>query len=205
MTNRVALALGCVLAVSGQTPPPRIPELLSRDAEITLALNAAPAHLRDAATVYVLESKGYVVARKGSNGFTCLVHRDHPLNQKPTCWDREGSETIVPAVLREGELLMQGKPVPEIRADVRRGFESGKFIAPRRPGIAYMLSVNRNYNPGTGKVDIFPPHVMFYAPNLTDADIGSTGDPSNGLPFIAYQGPHGYMIMLADGEKQHQH
>jgi mannose-6-phosphate isomerase-like protein (cupin superfamily) len=55
---------------------------------------------------------------------------------------------------------------------------------------------NRLYNPQTRKAGIFPPHVMFYAPNLTDADIGSTGDGAGGLPFIAYQGPHGYMITL---------
>ncbi len=54
----------------------------------------------------------------------------------------------------------------------------------------------RNFNPQTGKVGTFPPHVMFYAPNLTDEDIGSKGDGKGGLPFIAYQGPQGFMIML---------
>jgi hypothetical protein len=34
---------------------------------------------------------------------------------------------------------------------------------------------------------------MFYAPHLTNEDIGSNG--ASGLPFVAYQGPHGYMIM----------
>ncbi len=161
---------------------------------------AAPEHLRAGASVYVLERNGYVLARKGTNGFTCIVHRDHPLNRKPICWDGEGSETIVPAVLREGELLMQGKSVPEVRAEIARRFEQGRFIAPRRPGVAYMLSENRNYNPGTDRVSIFPPHVMFYAPNLADEDIGSTGDGAGGSPFIACQGPHGYMIMLATPE-----
>jgi len=188
----IAFSLTLLSAQSEQ-----IPELLPRDKEIEIALSAAPAHLRAGVTVYVLERNGYTIARKGSNGFTCLVHRDHPMNQKPTCWDREGSETIVPAVLREGELLMQGKTVPEVKAEIQRGFDSGKFIAPRHPGVAYMLSnSNRLYNPQTKQVGIFPPHVMFYAPNLTDADIGSKGDGAGGLPFIAYQGPHGYMITL---------
>jgi len=187
-----ALAVFSLPLLSAQTP-----ELLPRDKEIEIALSAAPVHLRDGATVYVLERNGYAIARKGGNGFTCLVHRDHPMNQKPTCWDREGSDTIVPAVLREGELLMQGKTVPEVKAEIQRGFDSGKFIAPRHPGVAYMLSdSNRLYNPQTKKAGIFPPHLMFYAPNLTDADIGSKGDGAGGLPFIAYQGPHGYMITL---------
>lgn len=169
------------------------PALLPRDAEIAMALSAAPEHLRAGAAVYVLGPRGYLLARAGGNGFTCIVHRDHPLNRKPTCWDREGSQTIVPAVLFEGELLMQGKPVAEIKAALREGFASGRFVSPRRPGIAYMLGENRNYNPRTGTVEVFPPHVMFYAPYLTDADIGSKGG-DDGLPFIAYQGPHGYMI-----------
>src|SRR5882762_6556075 len=124
-----------------------IPELLPHDKEVELALSAAPAHLRASATVYVLERNGYTIAREGSNGFTCLVHRDHPMNQKPTCWDREGSETIVPAVLREGELLMLGKTMKEVAADIGEGFRTGKYVSPRRPGVAYMLSnSNRNYN-----------------------------------------------------------
>ena len=170
---------------------------MPRDREFALALQAAPEHLRAGASVYVLERTGYVLARKGTNNFTCLVHRDHPRNRKPTCWDKEGAATILPAVLREGALLMQGKTVREVRAEINRGFEDGTFTAPRRPGIAYMLSdENINYIASANTVQIFPPHVMFYAPDLTDADIGSKGDGADGLPFIAYQGPHGYMIMI---------
>ena len=89
----------------------------------------------------------------------------------------------------------------EIDKEIEEGFRSGKYISPRRAGVAYMLSGDiRNYNPHTGKVESFPPHVMFYAPNVTNADLGTTRealkeDPS--LPFIAYQGPHGYIIVLA--------
>ena len=46
---------------------------------------------------------------------------------------------------------------------------------------------------------------MFYAPNLTNADLGITPealakDPS--LPFVAYQGPHGFIIMVSRDTKQ---
>ena len=37
---------------------------------------AIPPHLRDAATVYLLDpAKGYVAARKGSSGVSCIVVR----------------------------------------------------------------------------------------------------------------------------------
>src|SRR3954452_10817107 len=51
-------------------------EALPRDLEIQLALSALPPHLRDGATVYVLNpDKGFEVARKGSNGFHAFVAR----------------------------------------------------------------------------------------------------------------------------------
>ena len=51
-------------------------ELLPRDLEIQLALSALPPHLRDNATVYVLNpEKGFEVARKGTNGFHAFVAR----------------------------------------------------------------------------------------------------------------------------------
>src|SRR5437762_13989497 len=50
----------------------RMPESL----EVRFALSAAPPHLRDAATVYVLDpAKGYVLNRKGINGVSCIVVR----------------------------------------------------------------------------------------------------------------------------------
>jgi hypothetical protein len=187
--------------VMGQASIPAKPELLDRDREITMALSAAPAHLRDGAGVYVLESNGFVKARDSRNGFTCIVNRDHPLNLKPTCYDAEGARTILPKVIQVGQWLREGRPMPEISGLVKDGFKSGRFVAPQRPGIAYMLSGEiRNFNPQTGKAESFPPHVMFYAPNLTDADIGSAGG-NDGLPFIGYQGPHGYMIMLAQNQR----
>ncbi len=173
-----------------------------------MALSAAPEHLCKDAGVYVLERNGFVKVRESKNGFTCIVNRDHPLNQKPVCFDAEGTATILPKILRVGELLMQGKSMSEINAEIAEGFRTGKYISPRRAGVAYMLSGDiRNFNPRTGKVDSFPPHVMFYAPNLTNADLGTTPealakDPT--LPFVAYQGPHGFIIVVNSDAKSPQ-
>lgn len=192
-------------AGSMTTNPLPLPQLLPRDKEIALALSAAPEHLRKDAAVYALDRNGFVKVRESKNGFTCIVNRDHPLNQKPVCFDAEGTATILPKILRVGELLMQGKSMSEINAEIAEGFRTGKYIAPRRAGVAYMLSGDiRNFNPSTSKVESFPPHVMFYAPNLTNADLGTTPealakDPS--LPFVAYQGPHGFIIVVSSDMK----
>src|SRR5579863_6461941 len=97
---------GCSASSKENIPMPEIPqrpELMPPDREAALALSAAPEHLRAGATGYVLQAHGFVKVKEGTNGFTCAVNRDHPLNQKPTCWDREGSETILPKVLRIGD------------------------------------------------------------------------------------------------------
>jgi hypothetical protein len=46
------------------------------DLETDFALSALPPHLRDHATVYLLDPrKGYYMARKGTNGFSTFVNR----------------------------------------------------------------------------------------------------------------------------------
>ena len=185
----------------GDPAPGSRPEILGREKEVTLALSAAPAHLRKGAGVYAFERNGFVQVRASSNGFTCIVNRDHPLSRKPTCYDAEGTATILPKVLRVGELLARGTPLAAIESEIEEGFRTGRYVSPRRPGVAYMLSEgNLDYVPSTGRTRPFPPHVMFYAPNLTNEDIGSTGDGSGGLPFIAYPGPHAFMIVMAPRE-----
>ncbi|MCH9648133.1 MAG: hypothetical protein K0U98_07840 [Deltaproteobacteria bacterium] len=220
MTFRAALgglllfaALAPVGSASGENPASaegrepvekkQLPvQVLPASCEINLALSAAPEHLRAEATVYALEETGYRKERQGSNGFTCIVNRDHPRVLKPTCFDREGGETIVPKILFFGKGLMAGKSAAAISQEVRQGFEDGTFQSPQRAGVAYMLSrYNRPFNPRNQTLGWFAPHVMFYAPNLTPQDIGfdmEAWHDRNELPFIGYQGPHGYMIMLSD-------
>lgn len=193
-----ALLLAIPPSAAAQTAASEpLPELLPVAEETRLALDAAPAHLRAGAGVYVLRERGFVRVRESSNGFTCLVNRDHPRALKPTCWDAEGTRTIVPRVLYEGELLMRGVSPSAIAREVADGFRTGRFAPPTRPGVAYMLSSGiRNVDHATGAERTFPPHVMFYAPGLTDADIGTGETVAEGMPFIDYQGPHGYMIVM---------
>lgn len=176
-------------------------EILPLEEETRLALSAAPDHLRAEAGVLALTSNGFTTVRESRNGFTCVVNRDHPLNRKPTCYDAEGTATVLPKVLFVGEQLLAGVSLQEITAKVSAKFASGEFIPPRRPGIAYMLSHEvRRVNPGTGEVESFPPHIMFYGPNLTNADIGAAPPGARAehpwLPFVGYQGPHGFIIVV---------
>jgi hypothetical protein len=186
--------------------------------EIELALGAAPEHLRLDATVYVFGKNGYQKTRSGKNGFTCMVNRDG--NQtgdndlKPTCWDAEGSATIVPVMLRVGELMAQGKSAAEIKSDIDAGFNQGRFSSPRKAGIAYMLKGDLQYDPKTKEITkaSFPPHYMIYAPGVTNADIGMNMNayqkhPSLPLVYAGYSGGArtAYIIVIAAEDKGHAH
>jgi len=198
ITTGLAMSLPSALIAHGVLKP----EILPQACEVSLALSAAPEYLRAEASVYALKVAGYKKVQSGSNPFTCIVNRDDPRVLKPTCFDAEGTQTIVPKILYIGEKLVKGISVEDINTDVKKKFDDGTFISPRRGGIAYMLSrFNRPVNRQTGELGFFPPHVMFYAPNLNNKDIGHDmrfHDPKRPLPMIAYGGPQGYMIMMAD-------
>lgn len=190
-------------------------ELLPREQEIELATSAAPEHLRKDATVYVFGKGGYEKARSGKNGFTCLVNRDGAQagddTLRPTCWDPEGGRTIVPVMLRVGELLAQSRTAAEIKRDIDAGFSDGRFREPRKTGIAYMLNGDvKQFDAKTGKVISrdYPPHYMIYAPNVTNADIGMTAEGYKLNPSLpgVYSGYSGgshtaYIIVLAAEHK----
>ncbi len=171
------------------------PDLMPRQEEIVAALAAGPPTIADGAGVYVLTARGYELARASANGFHCLVGRDAPGTFEPQCFDAEGSATTLQAALLEAELRMGGKDDAEIEAAVAAAYAAGTLRAPRRPGINYMLSP-ANIVPidDRGTVQPVGPHVMFYAPYLTDADLGGGGDSP---VFVINPGtPGAYAIVM---------
>ena len=150
---------------------------MPRQQQITLAESAAPAEVSSQATVYVLGPKGYEKAREGTNGFSCIVGRHFvkptETTIEPQCFDAEGSRTLLPVYLHGEELRTSGKSEADIKADVANGYKEGRYKYPSKPGFLYMMSSQNRLSAipehGTG---IFPPHLMFYAPNMTSQDIG---------------------------------
>ena len=154
--------------------------LMPQDEKIRLALEAGPEHLRADASEYVLRTDGYHKVRSGTNGFTCLVNRDG--NQtgdddlKPTCWDAEGSRTIVPVMLQVRKLTARSASAEEIKRKIEAGFASGKFASPHKTGIAYMLGGDLHFDPETeqNSKTPSPARSMLYAPGVSNVDIGAT-------------------------------
>ncbi len=170
-----------------------------RAREIEMALSAGPTHLRDKAGVYVLEKGRFDLVQPSSNGFTCIVHRVGRI-QAPECYDAEGTASTLAVVLREMHLALEGKSQAEIERQVGEEYASGRLQAPKRAGIVYRLSREfvQHEHGGSPKA-VFPPHLMFYAPNLTNADIGALPEHFNdpAYPFVLSQGkPWAYIIVV---------
>jgi hypothetical protein len=150
---------------------------MPRDQQITLAESAAPAEVSSKATVYVLGPKGYEKAREGSNGFSCIVtrHFKKPTETtiEPQCFDAEGSRTLLLVYMHGEELRTNGRSEAEIKADIASGYKEGRYQYPSKPGFLYMMSSHNRLSAITDQSNgIFPPHLMFYAPNMTTQDIG---------------------------------
>ena len=170
--------------------------LTDRQKEIALALSACPAPVASQAAVYVLEKSGYVKIRESQNGFTAIVQHALPTSQEPQCMDAEGTRTHLPRILKVAQLRAEGKSREEIKRFEADAFAKGIFQPPARPGVDYMLSTENTVtvDEERGIVAPFPPHVMFYAPYLTNADLGSV--VNRGPAFVAGEGtPHALIIV----------
>ena len=187
-------ALVLIVAAMALQAPPTFRRPATEAEEVVLALSALPEGMRAAAGVYVLGPTGYRQVRAGTSGVQCLVSRDRPDTQEPICWDREGSETILPLTLAKAEWRAAGASDEEITRREQAGFATGRFRSPRRGGVSYMLS-DDNWVFNGERVIRYRPHVMTYAPYVTNADIGATRtDPLS--PWVLNEGtPHAYIIV----------
>jgi hypothetical protein len=169
---------------------------LTREEKIKLAESAAPTEVSSKATVFVLERTGYVKVREGTNGFSCIVDRQSPYNLEPTCFDAEGTATTLPTRIFVEEQRAKGKSEVQIKSDLDAGYRSGKFKAPAKPGIVYMMSDNGVLLVGDNKLVHIPSHLMFYAPYAKEEDIGSPPAAAN-MPHLIRAGqPDAYIIVI---------
>jgi len=189
--------LGVSAATAQSTDPTTnyTPLLMDRPKETAMALSACPLSVAGKAAVYVLEQRGYVKVRESQNGFTAIVQHSLPTSQEPQCMDAEGTRTFLPRILKVAELRAQGKSPEDIKRFVADAFAKGVFRPPSRPGITCMLSSENQIPNEKGTPASFPPHLMFYGPYLTNADIGSDGNFAGPI-FVAGEGsPHALIIV----------
>jgi len=168
-------------------------EPLPRDLEMRLALSALPRHLRDKATVYVLNpAKGFEVATKGTNGFHAFVartgddtfrgswpfkaYRDDILY--PISFDDAGARANMRVFFDAAEMQAKGVSPQELKQTIQERYKTGFYKAPDRAGVSYMMSpilrtyVNPDENDMVSTAQV--PHVMHYVPNVTNQALGGS-------------------------------
>lgn len=172
----------------------RLPAMSAAE-QTRLALATAPPEVSAHASVYVFADGRYTQTRTGTNGFSCLVEREFPDTVEPVCYDAEGSATIMPARFYREELRAQGLPEDEVKRRIDAAYADGRLLAPRKPGLVYMLAAEQwSFNPFAREVWIAPPHLMLYAPYAKQEDMGAPAGP--GMPMIAWPGQPDAMIIV---------
>ena len=208
----VAISLvGMAAAPSRRATETTIEQMPAR-LETQFALSAAPPGLRDRATVYLLDPrKGYHLSRQGTSGVTCIVQRtvwelaDFRNDiYIPLCYDAVGTKTYLKVIMDAAALRAQGMSPADLKGEIEKRYRDKTYEVPEKAGLSYMVApIFRTVGPPDLKVHTLAmPHLMFYAPHITNEDIGAV--PSLSVhssllyPFIDKQGnaEQSYMIQL---------
>jgi hypothetical protein len=180
--------------------------------ETQFALSAVPPGLRDRATVYLLDpGKGYHLSRQGTSGVTCIVERTaweladfRDDLYIPLCYDAVGTKTYLKVIMHAAALRAQGMSPATLKTEIEKRYRNRTYGVPDKAGLSYMVApVMRTVGPPDMNVHTMAmPHLMFYAPYITNEDIGAVPDLSvhSSLlyPFIDKQGnaEQSYVIQL---------
>ena len=193
----VALVIGaglagqaCAQMVYAKAPIDRY-RVASLAEEIALAKSGAPATISDSAEILALGARGYEVAVKGSNGFTCIVDRSWGSdlghaefwNQKirsPTCFNEVAARSVLPNLLKRTEWVLAGLSRDEIEARTKAAVAAGEIRPPEAGAMCYMMSKSAYLSDEAG--GHWRPHVMFYVPRVEAATWGANlaGSPVYG-------------------------
>ena len=196
---------------TGTTTETSIEQMPAR-LETQFALSAAPPGLREEATVYLLDpGKGYHLSRQGTSGVTCVVERtawelaDFRNDiYIPLCYDAVGTKSYLKVIMDAAALRARGLGPAALKGEIEKRYRDKTYDVPGKAGLSYMVApVMRTVGPPDMKVHTMPmPHLMFYAPYITNEDIGAVPDltvhASLLYPFIDKQGnaEQSYMIQL---------
>lgn len=195
-------------------------EAMPAQLETQFALSAAPPALRERTSVYLLDpKKGYALSKQGSSGVTCIVQRteweiaDYRNDiYWPVCFDAAGTKTYLKVAMDAAALRAQGLSPDALKTEMQKRFQEKTYRAPEKAGVSYMVGpLMRTQGPPDMKVHTMAmPHLMFYAPGVTNEDLGAVPDLKDSAslmyPFMdshtASSGVEGYIIqMIGEAEK----
>ncbi|MGG6462656.1 hypothetical protein [Solilutibacter silvestris] len=212
-----ALVLSCMASPAAYADESRLAPMPAQ-LETRFALSALPPALREGATVWLLDpAKGYRLSRQGTNGVDCLVERTvwewNELRDDvfvPLCYDKAGSDTLLKVIMDVATLRADGKTAAAIKSEVERRYRAKIYRAPSKAGLSYMVAplMRAKGPPDFALHTMAMPHLMFYAPGVTNDDIAAKPDLADRAslqwPFVDRQGnaEQSYFIqMVGETEK----
>ncbi len=156
--------------------------LMSPRVEIALARSAAPASISTNATIMVLSARGYTVAQKGGNGFTCIVERGWmvPFGRvnfwsvkmlAPTCYNAAAARTVLLYTFKRTEMALAGASKSQIQDRIVAAIDAKALPTPQPGSMAYMMSKSQYLN---DDAKAWYPHVMIYTSMDDSANSGAS-------------------------------
>lgn len=158
--------------------------------EIALAQSAAPPSISSNADVLTLGRDGYTTAKKGSNGFVCLVERSwatgfadsefwNPTFRAPTCYNGAAGRTVLPRYIERTRWVLSGVSKSEMITRTRGQISAHTFMLPEAGAMSFMMSKQGHLHDADGH---WHPHLMFY---LANTDAAAWGANLAGSPILA--------------------
>ena len=193
-TRCAAAMLVCLPAIAFAQAPGAV---LTPAQQIAVAVQAAPAELRDGAAVLGYnDAKKMITLREGKNDMVCLADDPNAEQFQVACYHK----ALEPFMARGRALRAEGVKDPQ-RDTVRfREIQSGKLKMPSTPSALYTLNGPANsYDPATGKVTGAKWLYVVYIPGATTASTGLSEKPAPGVPWIMFPGTPKAHIMFSTG------
>jgi hypothetical protein len=194
MKKICALVLLTILGYGAQAQATGIP---TAENQIKTAVLAAPADMREGATVLGYNEKGELVRlRKGTNELICLADDPNQPGFSVSCYHRD----LEPFMARGRELRRQGMSANDIFDTREKEAKSGKLALPKHPTSLFVYSApDEQVNMRTGEVADGYLRYVVYIPWATAESTGLPLKPDQGsvaMPWIMHPGTHGAHIMI---------
>jgi hypothetical protein len=131
------------------------------------------------------------------------VARTLPDEIEPICYqDEEKTHTLVAREFVEQRLRENGLNDAAVDAEIGQRYRRGELRPSQNFGLAYMLSPCNRVTDQFGQLVSEHPHLMFYAPYATNAQLGLSMPQEHGgsyAPFILFEGePWAFLIVRSE-------
>lgn len=186
---RQVMGLGMVLVMATAAGA----QAVSKDAQVTQAVLAAPEERRAGATVLGFENGTLVTLRQGSNDLVCLADNPATPGFSVACYHRD----LEPFMARGRELAAQGVADDKVRDQTRYDeIKAGTLKMSREPRMLYVMT-GKGID-ASGAVEAAYTRWVVYVPFATGDMLGLATKPAGpGVPWLMDPGTGGAHIMIS--------